>query len=246
MRRTIRNLICAAGLTAVAAGLVPHSANGAIIVNTDKSNSPPTVSDSDLAETQYLSSSATGGTWSVVTLHAELFNGSVNNSANVTMDSNNTFTVNFDISTNTLGYDITGIDSYFGWETSGGGRSNQGYSIVLTFLNDSTATLAGPTHWEPNSPDSAVWTTVSFTESGGGTLYSDTVKLNSGDAVAGSSVLASGVKAITFDIANNANVNNSQLVGREVDIFGTATIPEPGSLALLGIGGLLLLSIRRR
>ena len=234
MRRTIRNLICAAGLTAVAAGLVPHSANGAIIVTTLKSGSPPTVSSSDLAQTQYLSSSGTGGD-DASSKHADLFSGVIGNTngsaadpGEVRLDNTNTITVNFDISTNTLGYDITRIDSYFGWNPEGGGRSNQGYEIILTFVDDTTASLAGPQHWQPNSPAS-YWTTVSFTASGGGTLNSNTVNLNGGGAVAGTSVLASGVKAITFDMTEDANAGGF-VVAREFDIFGAPTaIPEPDS-----------------
>jgi len=212
----------------------PHSANGAIIVTTLKSGSPPTVSSSDLAQTQYLSSSGTGGD-DASSKHADLFSGVIGNTngsaadpGEVRLDNTNTITVNFDISTNTLGYDITRIDSYFGWNPEGGGRSNQGYEIILTFVDDTTASLAGPQHWEPNSPAS-YWTTVSFTASGGGTLNSNTVNLNGGGAVAGTSVLASGVKAITFDMTEDANAGGF-VVAREFDIFGAPTaIPEPDS-----------------
>ncbi|MDF7809077.1 right-handed parallel beta-helix repeat-containing protein [Pontiellaceae bacterium B12219] len=169
----------------------------------------PGVSTDDLAQTQYLSSSATGGE-GVATDHANLFNGSVDEETYVTMNSDNTFTITFDTSFNTLGYDITGIDSVFGWSTGNRGRSNQGYEITVTFVDGSKAVLAGPEHWAPNSPAS-YWTTVSFRETSGG-------------------VMASGVRSITFDITEDANAGGV-VVGREIDIFGVPT--EVGPVTVL-------------
>jgi hypothetical protein len=180
-----------------------------LTVDTVKSSTPPAFSTNDLAQTQYLSSSATGGN-QVATEHAQLFNGVIGDEDSgtadtglVTMDSSNTFTVELNTSLNTNGYDITGIDSIFGWNPASGGRANQGYVIVLTFVDDSTATLVGPEHWESNSPAS-FWTKVSFTEASGG-------------------VMASGVKAVTFDITEDANASGV-VVGREIDIFGSPTV----------------------
>ena len=64
-------------------------------------------------------------------------------------------------------------------------------------------------------------------------------------------LLATGVESITFDNFVNANesANPSVVVYREFDVFGTATvaaIPEPSSLALLGLCGLAVISRRRR
>ena len=66
------------------------------------------------------------------------------------------------------------------------------------------ATLAGPRHWEPNSPAS-YRTTVSFTAS------------------ATNGVMASGATAVTFDISHGANANGV-VIGREFDIFGVPTV----------------------
>jgi hypothetical protein len=171
--------------------------------------SPPSFSTDDLAQTHFLSSSATGGD-EAATQHAELFNGTIGTDAdntgesgNVRMSSDNSITVTFDTSVNTWGYDITGIDTIFGWNTGNGGRSNQGYELILTFVDGTVVSLAGPEHWEPNSP-ALYWTKVSFT------------------ATATNGVMASGVKAVTFDISNNANANGV-VIGREFDIFGVPT-----------------------
>jgi hypothetical protein len=178
-------------------------------VDTVKSGTPPAFSTNDLAQTQYLGSSATGGN-QVASEHAQLFNGVIGNEDSgtadagvVTMDSSNAFTIELNTSVNTNGYDITGIDSIFGWNSASGGRANQGYAIILTFVDESTATLAGPEHWESNSP-AFYWTKVSFTESSGG-------------------VMASRVKAVTFDITEDANASGV-VVGREIDIFGSPTV----------------------
>ena len=187
--------------------------------------SPPQASRVDLAQTQYLSSSATGG--NDASENSQLFNGNIGNtdgdtrdSGEVTASSENSFTVTFDTSVNTLGYDLTGIHSYFGWNPAGGGRSNQGYSIILTYVDGSSATFAQATHWEPNSP-ADYWTSVSFTDEVGGVLQNDNIVSN-GETSAGTGVRASGVKAVTFDISNDAN-SNGIVVAREFDIFGTPT-----------------------
>ena len=170
----------------------------------------PSVSSTDLAQTHYLSSSATGGN-DVETDHAELFNGTAGDedgdtadSGEVSMDSGNTITLQLDTDLNPLGYDITGINTVFGWKTSNGGRANQGYEVLLVFVDGSVVSLAGPEHWEPNSP-ATYWTEVSFT------------------ADAANGVMASGVKSIIFDITEDANAGGI-VVGREFDVFGTATI----------------------
>ncbi|CAA6691324.1 MULTISPECIES: LamG-like jellyroll fold domain-containing protein [unclassified Lentimonas] len=194
-----------------------------LVVTTARSSTAPTVSDNDLAQAHYLSSSATGGN-GVGTQHAQLFNGTTDNTANVTMDSRNTFTVTLDTSVNTNGYAITGIDSVFGWDTAASGRSNQGYSIVLTFVDDTTATLVDATHWEPNTPTAEYWTQVSFRNADQGALNSDTVTVNS-ETTGGTGVIASGVKAVTFEITQDANAGGV-VVASEIDILGVAVIPE--------------------
>ncbi|MDP4610390.1 MAG: S8 family peptidase, partial [Opitutales bacterium] len=187
--------------------------------------SPPTFSTEDLAQTAYLSSSATGGYSSAE--HAQLFNGTIgntdadhNDSGEVQLHSDNTITVNLDTSVYTDGYDLTGIETIFGWNNASNGRSNQGYEIILTYMNDSTATLAGPIHWEPNSP-AQFWTKVSFADDEGGVLQSDLINHN-GSTSSGTGAIASGVKAVTFNITNNANAG-SWVIAREFDIFGYPT-----------------------
>ncbi len=190
-------------------GSIPDT-NWEVSTSQHVTNDIPAFSSSDLAQTYYSSSSATGGD-AVEERHDELFNGEIGDSSSgtgdsgvVRMSSGNTITVTFDISSNTFGYDITGIDTIFGWSTGSGGRSNQGYELILTYVDGTTVSLAGPEHWEPNSP-ATYWTKVSFTPEGTNT------------------VMASGVKSVTFDITEDANASGV-VIAREFDIFGTATV----------------------
>lgn len=226
------------------------SLSAAVVVTTTKSASAPTVSSTDLAQTQFLSSTSSSAQ-ELGSQSGQLFNGQVGNTdgdasdpGEVLTNPNDSFTINFDVSSNTYGYDITRIYSVFGWSTGSNGRSNQGYGIQLTYMNDTTAILMTDTVWEPNSPAS-YWTTVEFTNSSGGALYNDSYNLNLGSSTTGTDVLASGVKSITIfgiDAANAAGV----VVMREFDIEGTATIPEPGTTGLLGLASLGLLLRRKR
>ena len=190
-------------LNSISLGPIPP-----FVVSTNRGATAPIVSNTDLAQTQYLSSSITGGGDTSET--TGLFNGLIGNEdddaddeGEVRLNSTSTVTVTFDTSVFAGGFDLTGISTYFGWDPSGGGRSNQGYEILVTYVDGTTESLAGPEHWEPNEEPSSFWTTVSF-------LPGET------------EFLARGVKAVTFDITNQGNVG-ATLVAREFDIFGVPT-----------------------
>ena len=202
-------------------------ANLLVTTATFPESNPPRVSNFDLAQTRRLSSSATGS--NEASQQGQLFNGIIgntdgdlNDNGEVALNTDNSVTVTFDTSVNTLGYDLSQINSYFGWNPGNGGRSNQGYGIDLTYVDGSTATFAQATHWEPNSP-AQYWTLVSFSDENGGVLQNDNLMLN-GASSDGTGVRASGVKAVTFHISNSANAGGI-VVAREIDIFGTATEP---------------------
>ena len=163
-----------------------------------------------MAQTAYLSSSAVSNQ-QLGTEHPQLFNGEIgnedgdsNDSGEVRLVPGDSVTINFDTSVNTQGFDITQIDSIFGWNTHANGRSNQGYSIRFDLVDGQSVEEAGQ-HWNPNDP-AFFWTTVSFTEDSGG-------------------VIASGVESITFEFTEPANAGSvgGFVVAREFDIFGTPT-----------------------
>ena len=179
------------------------------------SNNPPTVSSNDLAQTAFLSSSAVSGN-ELATEHGQLFNGLIGDEdgrtddvGEVRMNSGDSFTINFDTTTQPMGYDISQIDSFFGWNIAAGGRSNQGYGVRFDRV-DGTSQVIDASHWAPNDPP-FFWTTVSFTESSGG-------------------VIATGVSSITFNITERA-IPRGHVIAREFDIYGS---PTGGSDFLLG------------
>lgn len=147
-------------------------------------------------------------------------------------------TYTFDVASHPAGYDISQIASYAGWSPDFGGRSNQGYQVDLTFVNGSTATLLAKTTLQANDP-AAYWTKVSLTNSEGGTLSQN-------------GVVATGVKAVTFRNFDAANATGggqyAQVMYREFDIVGTASVPEPGTLVLAGmsVAGMLAYAWRKR
>jgi hypothetical protein len=149
------------------------------------------------------------------------------------INADTTITFTFDTVSNPNGYNITGIQSYAGWETDAGGRSNQGYAIGLTFVDNTTATLLDKTSWA-NSDPVDFWTRVVIANSSGNGALDN-----------GSGVVATGVKAITFFGFDEATPKGP--VGyREFQIEGTV-VPEPAALGLLvGLGGLALRARRRR
>jgi hypothetical protein len=237
-----------------------HSSHAAIIVTTLKvpaAGADPSPSNTDLAQSSGTTISAlTTVEANTATRIGEIFNGNIGIEGGNAADpgqlrifETDTFQVTFDTTVNTLGYDITGIDSYFGWNPASNGRSNQGYRVDVGFVAGSSATLINAQHWEPNSP-SEYWTVVSFRDANGDALNSNTVDLNGAGALADADTIATGVKSLTFTITNPANAGNGQplatLVAREFDIFGTATVPEPSSSLLSAIAALFLLRLRQR
>jgi PKD repeat protein len=179
----------------------------AVTVEGTETNNPPSFSIDDLAQTAFLSSTGEG-TGAATT--GNLFDGTIGNTddsisgtGEVRWDSTSSVTINFDVSENTLGYDISEISSIAGWSSLGGGRANQGYGITVTYVDDTQAILTDPEHWAPNPDGESYWTKVTFSETNG-------------------LAMVRGIKSITFSGFYNANASGV-VVGREIDIFGTPT-----------------------
>ncbi|MDF7806328.1 PKD domain-containing protein [Pontiellaceae bacterium B12219] len=201
--------------TNVQAWVMPENVDYSI----DQPASAPAVSTNDLCQTDLLDIT-------VENLHtgpiSNLVDGiaSTDNSTRVRLNSNSSVTMTFDTSVNALGYDITDIYTVYGASTYGGGRANQGYSVTVTYMDDSTEKILGKKTWQPNDP-ATFWTTVSFSNTEGG-------------------VIASGVKAITFAEFDGAVVGDQgfgyYIEPREFDVIGmpTTDISEPPVLGLSG------------
>ncbi|MDF7808370.1 PKD domain-containing protein [Pontiellaceae bacterium B12219] len=177
-------------------------------------SNPPDFYTDDLGQTAVASISGTGtpGNPGVHAVPERLFDGTIGNTdesiggdGEVRWNSSCTVTIEFDLSENTLGYDITEISSIAGWATLGGGRANQGYGIRVTYADDSEAILTDSEHWAPNSP-AEYWTKVTLVETNG-------------------LPMARGVKSVTFFDFNDANASGV-VIGREFDILGTPTTED--------------------
>jgi len=128
----------------------------------------------------------------------------------------------FDILTNPDGYDIFGIDTYTGWRD--GGRDAQQYGVFYSLVSSPGSFLPlasvdyNPAYASPSD------TMVQFAMSDG-------------------SAMLSRVAALRFEFPSTENT----YVGyREIDVFGSPTIPEPTTMALLGLGLAVVARRRRR
>ena len=137
----------------------------------------------------------------------------------------NTLTITLNTSTNTSGYDITGITTYAGHNENGSALANQQYLLEYSLVGDASFTSLGvQTHAPFNNTDTNAAAATQLI------LTDDT------------ETIASGVDAIrlTFQDHGFTNVNAAidGTVYREVDVFGhpTGTVPWPNLGAIWFIG----------
>ncbi len=129
-----------------------------------------------------------------------------------------------DTLTNTLGYDITGVTTYAGWESAG--NADQIYELFVSVVNDPLFTSLGTFSYDITPT--------------AGTRNSTRIVLTDGTGT-----LATGVDAVRFEMPLLAG--NLTGVYREFDVFGAATvIPEPNSMALGKLGLIGMISLRKR
>ncbi|MDF7799089.1 PEP-CTERM sorting domain-containing protein [Pontiellaceae bacterium B1224] len=139
-------------------------------------------------------------------------------------------TINLDTSVNTLGYNISGINTYAAWNTGSGGRSDQEYTLTFIYMDDSFEEITNGTHYAntvaaaDENGEVNVWTEVKISDDAG--------------------MIGTGVKSVKFDFLTGANAGGTATY-TEFDIVGVA-VPEPATLGLITACGGGILFIRRR
>ncbi len=214
---------------------LPLSASASLIIQQSGQNDAYTVSSVDLLQTSVSSTNnglilnvgenngAGGNTFAV--LNNGIFGDGtplvldniIGKSESVVIQSG-TITYTLDTSLNTLGYTITSINTYAGWANFP--RGSQAYTVSYSLVGSATFTdLATITL----NFDGFTQERYSITEDTTG-------------------ILATGVDEIRFTLP----AQQFDGVGyKELDVFGTAVVPEPSTLILFGLG-LTSLSLRRK
>ena len=129
-------------------------------------------------------------------------------------------TITYTLPTTVAGFAISTINSYSGWRDTG--RYQQDYDVWFAFASDPTLYVD--------------MFTVAAHPSSGIDAMASTGGLNG-------ALLADHVVGVRFDFAN---VQNGFVGYRELDVIGVASVPEPASLLLFGLGALALAGVRRK
>jgi uncharacterized protein (TIGR03382 family) len=190
---------------------------------------PPLLSNSDLAD------ASNGGTTSYTgsglgTCHACMIDGTLflaGDTGNALLpNTGGVLEIFLDTSVNTLGYDITSVVPFTGWNSAS--RADQQYVLAMRSVGGSygdiiTVDIDMTPHGSGNGEEGM---RVTIDDDGGG-------------------LLGTGIDALRFTMADP--LLNGVDAYQEIDVFGTPT-PEPSSVtvAVMGMIGLLGLLRRRR
>ena len=142
-------------------------------------------------------------------------------------DSSWTLYAAFDVSINTLGYNITEIDTISGWA----------WDYVDQKYNLSYSTVTAPGSYISLG-------TFTLNDTSGRTAKSLEIALTDS-----SGIIATNVAKLRFDFQKAGGLYNNPTAYTEIQAFGTPTtqaVPEPSTYALFGLGALALIIAYRR
>lgn len=150
-----------------------------------------------------------------------------------TLASNPTVTFTLNTSVNTNGYTLSSFNSIYGWLDTPA-FSDQDYTLSYSTVSAPTTfiTLAS-VRYDPFAPNATA-------NGGGGGSTASLVTLT------GLDVSNVGAVQVQFSPVIDGGVPQRGQVIRELELFGTPTsVPEPSTYALMGLGLLALVAIRR-
>ncbi|WP_426193229.1 PEP-CTERM sorting domain-containing protein [Massilia sp. DWR3-1-1] len=211
----------AAALLAIFAMSTAHA--NVVVTNTTQNNTGFVVSNTDLLQTQLATKLASGnfsieGSNGTVAFNNGIF-GAQGNPGSGEAATGNGNSITFFLNG---AYNLRSIDSYAGWDAYRGGQS---YNVFY-------ATLATPANY--------VLLASVFNDAIGAGIGNTNTRAN---IVSDSGYLASNVTSLRFEFNNNLTEGYNGY--REIDVQGSA-VPEPGSMALLGLGLAGLAALGRR
>ena len=146
-----------------------------------------------------------------------------------------TITFNLDTTVNTQGYDITKINSFAGWGANMGAQSFTLFLKTTTSSGNFVQYGLGPNGTDPFVNE------IGFNESTRSTNLSTLTTLTG----ASGGPIATGVTALQFQYSNPSVSGNGAVI-REIDVIGTAAVPEPSTWALLAFSLTAVVTLRRR
>jgi hypothetical protein len=187
---------------------------------------PFTVSNTDLLQTAFGGIVASTGNFTlegtggipVLANGAFSITGITGNNPELATGQNNaSITIALDLTNASFGFDITQIVGYGGWNDAG--RDRQLYNLYYSTIGDSGFTLIGGADFDPGAVTGISAVSATF------------------------NTALTGVDQLRIDFLNGQE--NGHAGYGEFDVFGTATVPESASAALLLFGGVLGLRRRR-
>ena len=223
--------------------LAGGSAQAAIVINTASNpTGTPNTSTDELAYASFVSTTdllhgivGTGGSWNTIVPSASPSGlndgthggdgGILTGAAFANDGTSSTRTFDLGGGPGGLGFNITEIQSIAAW--FGAGYANQRYQVFVSLVGNAAFTLLTTVDFQPFGVNGGAATKVNVVDSTPGAF------------------IATGVDAIQFNILDTISSNSGGVVMREIDVFGSAVVPEPTSALLIGMAGLTILRRRR-